>query len=85
MFIFLYLILFFAVIYVVSSMMMVSKLKEWGIKIDYLWLRLKIISYANQYREITKKEAGKTGILYYLWLASINCALICLILFLITK
>ena len=85
MFIFLYLILFFAIIYVVSSMMMVSKLKEWGIKIDYLWLRLKIISYANQYKEITGKEAGKTGILYYLWMTSINCALICLILFLITK
>ena len=85
MFIFLYLIIFFAVIYVVSSMMMVSKLKEWGIKIEYLWLRLKIISYANQYKEITRKEAGKTGILYYLWLIAINCALICLILFLITK
>lgn len=79
--IFLYLIILFAVVFVVTTIMIYSYLKTNGENVSFLWLRLKMISYANKYRDITRKKTGKTGPLFYLWIISINLALICSILF----
>ena len=67
-------------VYVVSSMMMVDYLKKRGEKINFLWIRLLIFSYADKYRKMTKVETGKVGPLFYAWIISINVALICALL-----
>ena len=40
-------------------------LKIRGIKISYALLHIYIFNYARQYKEITKRETGSIGILYY--------------------
>ncbi|MEE4177886.1 MAG: hypothetical protein V2I46_10285 [Bacteroides sp.] len=67
-------------VYVVSSMMMVDYLKKRGEKINYIWIRLFLFSYADKYQKMTKEETGKIGPLFYVWITSINAALVCVIL-----
>ena len=64
------------IVHVVSSVMIYGHLKDRGEKVSFLWLRLFIISYANRYKKITKKETGKIGYLFYMWIISVNIALI---------
>ena len=68
------------IVYVVSTLMMYSYLKDKGEKVSFLWLRLYMISYANRYKKSTKQETGKVGYLFYIWIVSINVALISLLL-----
>ena len=70
------------IVYVVSTLMIYSYLKDKGEKVSFLWLRLFMISYANRYKKLTKNETGKVGYLFYLWIVSINVALISAILIL---
>ena len=64
------------IVYVVSTLMIYSYLKDKGEKVSFLWLRLFMISYANRYKKLTKNETGKVGYLFYIWIVSINVALI---------
>ena len=66
--------------FVVTSVMIYSYLDRKGEKVSFLWLRLYMIPNANKYKRITKNETGKVGSLFYIWLISINTALICTIL-----
>jgi len=66
-----------AVAHVVFSMIIVHLVSKRGVKINILLLRLYIIKYAEQYRRFTKEETGKVGTLFYLWILSINVALVC--------
>jgi len=68
------------IVYVVSTVMIFGHLKDRGEKVSFLWLRLYMISYANRYKKITKNETGKVGYLFYMWIISINVALISAIL-----
>ena len=68
------------IVYVVSTLMMYSYLKDKGEKVSFIWLRLYMISYANRYKKLTKNETGKVGYLFYIWIVSINVALISLLL-----
>ncbi len=63
----------------ISSMAIIDYLSKRGVKINYFLLRLMIIPYADRYRKLTKQEDGKTGRLYYVWLGSVNMALVCFI------
>lgn len=69
-------------VFIVSTMMIYSYLKDKGEKVSFLWIRLFMISYANKYKKLTKEETGKTGYMFYLWIISINIALISAILIL---
>lgn len=59
------------------SLMVYSYLKERGVSVSFLWLRVMAPKYAFQYREITHSETGKAGPLFYHWIVSINLALVC--------
>lgn len=59
---------------IVIMIMILSDLSKRGVKINYLLLRLYIIKYVSQYREITKKETGKPGSLFYPFIVSMNSA-----------
>ncbi len=78
--VFVSLIITFLLIYVVSSIAIIDYLNKRGVKIKWILLRLMIIPYADKYRKLTKQENGKTGKLYYVWLGSVNLALVCFIL-----
>ena len=61
---------------VVSSVMITMFLSKRGTKINYLFLRILIIKYVNQYRKITTEENGKVGPLFYSVIVSFILALI---------
>jgi hypothetical protein len=60
---------------IASSIMITSFLSKRGIKINYLLLRVLILGYVRQYRKITIEETGKTGPLFYPFIAAWNLAL----------
>jgi hypothetical protein len=65
-----------AVVYVVFSMLIVHDLQKRNVKINFFLLRLFLPKYANQYKEMTQRETGKVGPLFYGWIVSINAALV---------
>ena len=62
--------------YVVSSIMIYNELKKRNVRVNFIFIRFMIIPYANKYKEITKKETGKVGSLFYHWVISINVTLV---------
>ena len=68
-------------VFVTLSMMMVHEVSKRGVKINILWLRLYVIKYMHQYKQLTKKETGKTGPLFYPCIVSINIALVLVVVY----
>lgn len=71
--------------YVVSSIMIYSELKKRNVEVNFILIRFMIIPYANKYKEITKKETGRVGSLFYHWIISINIALVFAVAAIISK
>jgi hypothetical protein len=70
---------------IVFMIMITSNLSKRGIKINYFLLRLYIIKYVHQYRNITIEESGKPGPLFYPFVVSMCLALFFAIIGLILK
>jgi hypothetical protein len=70
---------------VVFSLMIVHEVSKRGVKINFFWLRLYIIKYIHQYKQLTREETGKVGSLYYLCIGSYVMALIFAIIYLIAR
>ena len=70
---------------VVFSIMIVREVAKRGVKINYLLLRLYIIKYIDQYKQLTLKETGKVGPLYYPCVGSYVMALVFAIIYLIAR
>ena len=70
---------------IVFSMMIVREVAKRGIKINYVLLRLYIIKYISQYEQLTRKETGKAGPLYYPCVISYGLTLVFTIVFLILR
>ena len=77
------LLLFFTAIYVVSSMQMVRYSVKRGDKMSFFLLRLQLLKAARNYRIASRKESGRTGLLFYAWIISINLAFISFIAILV--
>lgn len=84
--------IFFAVIagialirYVVSSIMIYNELKKRNIRVNFIFIRFMIIPYLNNYKEITQKETGRVGSLFYHWVISINVTLVFTLAVIISK
>lgn len=60
---------------VVVTMVIISKLSNRGVKINFFFLRLLYPKYVHQYKKMVFQETGKESPLYFLWLVSINLAL----------
>ncbi len=82
---FIYSAIFFVLIFVVVSILIMSELQKRDIKINFFLLRLLLPKYVHQYKKITKKETGKVGALFYYWIISINLALVSFIVGMIFK
>ena len=63
-------------VFVTLAMVMVYEVSKRGVKISFLWLRLYVIKYMHQYKQMTKEETGKVGPLFYPCIVSINLALV---------
>jgi hypothetical protein len=50
---------------VINGIRVTTFLEKKGVKINYFLWRIYIIKYIDQYREITLKETGQVGGLYY--------------------
>ena len=69
-----------------ATIMIYAFLKERSKKIEsFVFIDLFVFRYINRYKAITKKETGKTGYLFYIWIISVNLALLCFLIFLIKK
>jgi len=62
---------------VASAVMITGAVQKRGFKVNWVWLRLRILSkYLGQYRDITRQETGRTGPLFYLYVIAMNVALV---------
>jgi hypothetical protein len=62
--------------FVVFSIMIVHQLTRRGVKINFFLLRLYVIKYIHQYKQLTLKETGRVGPLYYPCIVSVSLALV---------
>jgi hypothetical protein len=62
--------------FIVIGFVICDWLSERSYKVNYVFIRLFLPVYVNQYKKLTLAEAGKTGALYYHWIISINIALV---------
>jgi hypothetical protein len=59
---------------VVIWILIMVALDRRGYKTNILWARFLIFKYLSAYKEATRRETGKPGLLFYLWIGSINLA-----------
>ncbi len=61
----------------VSAMMIVYALQRRGVRINWLWLRWLIVSrYLGQYRDLTRRETGRTGPWFHAYVYGMILALV---------
>lgn len=62
---------------VISAVLIAAVLQRRGIKINWIWLRVLILSkYLGQYRDVTLQETGRIGLLFYSYIIAMNLALV---------
>jgi hypothetical protein len=77
--------LVFVGLFVIFSIMIVHRLSKSGVKINFILLRLYLVKYIHQYEQITLKETGKIGPLFYPCIVSIILALVLAIVGLVLR
>lgn len=74
------------IVFVWSTIMIYSFLRKRNEKTEsFLFINLFIFRYISDYSVISKKETGKVGYLFYLYIFSINIALICFVALMLYK
>lgn len=77
--------LFFITCNIVVTILIMSELEKRKIKTSILFMRFLMIKYVHQYREVTVRETGHPGALFYYWIISINLAAVTAIIGFILK
>jgi hypothetical protein len=65
---------------VVIWILIMAALDRRGYKTNILWARFLFFKYLSAYKEATRRETGKPGLLFYFWIGSINCAAVAFLL-----
>ena len=65
---------------VAASVLIVRELDKRGVQVSLISMRLMLFNYIKQYIEITRREQGRIGPLFYHFAAPINAALVMVIL-----
>lgn len=74
------------IVFLWATIMIYSFLRDRSEKLEsFIFINFFIFQYINKYKTITRKETGRIGYLYYLWIISIITALFCVGLSLIIK
>jgi hypothetical protein len=68
---------------IVFSMMIIHEVSKRGVKTNFALLRLYLFKDIGQYQQLTRKETGKVGPLYYPCVGSYVMALVFAIIYLI--
>ncbi len=71
--------------YVVTTIRIYEALRKRNVSVSFLFLRILVLDYVAQYKQMTLQETGRVGPLFYHWLISINVALAAAILVLLLK
>jgi hypothetical protein len=62
---------------VAFALMIGAALQQRGVKINWLWFRVFLVTtYLGQYRDITRRETGRPGALYYAFSVAMMAALL---------
>ena len=61
---------------IVSALMIADALQKRGTKINWIFLKIMIIKYVGQYKEVTRSETGRIGPWYYAFVIAMNLALV---------
>jgi small-conductance mechanosensitive channel len=64
----------------VILILIMAALDRRGYKTNILWARLLFFKYLSAYKKATTKEIGKPGLLFYLWIITINIAAVAVLL-----
>ncbi len=70
---------------VVSSIVITNALQKRGVKVNWLLLKVLIMRYVGQYRDITLSETGRVGRWYYSFVGAMNMALLMAVVGLILR
>ncbi len=70
---------------VVSSLVIADALQKRGTKINWIFMRILIIKYVGQYRDVTRTETGRTGPWFYSFIIAMNLALVTAVVGLILR
>ncbi|MFH1943876.1 MAG: hypothetical protein ABIL68_17375 [bacterium] len=70
---------------ITTTILIFKALRERNIEASFLFLKFFAPKYAKQYKEITQKETGSVGPLFYHWIISINAALVAAILIILAR
>ncbi len=62
------------VVHVTALILMMSALDRRGMKTNFFLARIYAFKYVSRYREVTRKETGRTGVLYHLWTGALIVA-----------
>ena len=65
-----------ALIGVAHMIAIASYLQSRGYSINWVFLKLFIFKYIGQYRDLTRRETGRTGRLYYGFVIAMNTTLV---------
>jgi len=65
---------------VVIWILIMAALDRRGYKTNILWARFLFFKYLSAYKEATRRETGKPGLLFYLWIITINIAAVVFLL-----
>jgi hypothetical protein len=71
--------------YVTTGVLIYDDLRRRNVAVSFLFLRVLILKYVSQYKEITLKERGKVGPLFCHWTISIIVTLVSAILNLLPR
>ena len=74
-----------AVAGVVSMMAMAGSLRARGQPINWVFIRFYMPRYISQYRAFTLEETGRPGALFYVFLITMNLALVLMIIGLVLR
>ena len=70
---------------VASAVVIAGALHERGVKVNWLFLKVLIMKYVGQYRDVTRSETGRVGFWYYSFVGAMNLALVTAIIGLILR
>ncbi len=71
---------------VVSALMIAAALQKRGVKINWFWFRVLLVArYLDEYRDLTRRETGRTGPLFYSYVNAMLVALVTAIVGLVLR
>jgi len=74
-----------AVCGVASAIAMADALQKRGVRVNWILMRMFMPRYAVQYRDVIRAETGRVGPWYYVFLGTINLALVTAVIGLILR